>query len=137
MVHTPLLMASAGAALALAGCAPAKAGGALDDATQCRIMVDLAGQLKADNYNPRVGRIDCRAAFAAAGLPMHGLRGKGDRTGPRHIVEFEPAQTVGGGTVALRLAYQCLYLCGHGEEVTAKRRSGRWTITARKTTWVS
>jgi hypothetical protein len=102
--------------------------GAPDAATQCRIMIDLAAQLKADNYDPMVGKTDCHDAFAAAGMPMHDLS---------RVVNFEPAQGAGANTVTVRINYRCLARCGSGEEVTAQRRAGRWTIIKRHMTWIS
>lgn len=108
---------------------------------QCRVLTDIARQLKSDNYDPKVpGGSDCTADFAAANLPMLGLRkpnGPKDAPGLDHITQFEAPQTIDADTVKVRISYTCPRLCGHGEEVTAQLKGGRWTITDTKMTWIS
>jgi hypothetical protein len=107
---------------------------------QCRVLTDIAVQLKADNYDPKVrGGPDCTADFSTANLPMLGLRkpNQPDAPGLDHITQFEAPQMVDANTVRVRIDYTCPRLCGHGEEVTAELKGGRWLITDTKTTWIS
>ena len=131
-------------AFAASGCsttpaADAQTGGSRAN-SDCAVVADIAGQLKGDNFDPMVGGRDCRAEFAAAGLPMQGLRKPNDpedAPGKPYIVRFQTPERQPDGTVRLRISFTCPRLCGHGEEVIAEPQSGRWVITKRKTTWMS
>ncbi|HVZ28833.1 MAG TPA: hypothetical protein VG839_00465, partial [Asticcacaulis sp.] len=96
--------------------------------------------LHADNYDPKVrGGADCAVEFAAANLPMLGLRkpNEPDAPGLDHITQFEAPEKVDATTVRVKIDYTCPRLCGHGEEVTAQLRNGRWVIIDKKMTWIS
>lgn len=115
---------------------PAKVGG-----LRCKVAVDIAGAIAADNYDPALsGGGNCQAEFAAAGIPMQGLKKPGDGDGAPgldHITRLGPITRLDGATVKVGMDYVCPRLCGHGEEITATLRDGRWVIAERKTTWVS
>lgn len=124
-------------ALPVAGCATTgdTAPGSQADAwATCRIVTDLARQIDSDNYDPKVDGRDCTRNFAAAGLPMKGF----SPTDPdrRHIIRFATPQKTGVNTVTVPFSDPCP-LCGHGEEADARLDNGRWTITARRHTWIS
>ncbi len=108
-------------------------------AAECRVAVDLAGEMQADNVNPRAGGADCKAAFAAAGVPMLGLKKPMDKDVPglTHEIQFKTITFSDAGHAKVTLDYACNVWCGHGEEIIAERRNGRWEIASRKQTWVS
>ncbi len=124
--------------LTLAGCAAQMAPTsdskrlAFSDDLKCRVLADVGRQLKADNYDASVvgegGKIDCRAAFASAGLAMVAMD---------HRIRFNAPQFTDDDAAVVKVDFVCLRLCGHGEELSLKRRGDTWTIVARKTTWIS
>lgn len=127
--------------LSLSACSTAGVGVAgTGSGRQCKVVTDIAGQLRSDNYDPKVrGGADCTRDFADAGLPMLGLRkpNEPDAPGLDHITQFEAPQKIDATTVKVRISFTCPRLCGHGEEVTAELRNGRWVITDKKMTWIS
>jgi hypothetical protein len=127
--------------LGLSGCAIAgDVTTGIGSGGQCRVLTDIAEQIHSDNYDPKVrGGADCTRDFAAAGLPMLGLRkpNEPDAPGLDHIIQFEAPEKIDATTVKVKLSFTCPRLCGHGEEVTAELKDGRWVITGRKQTWIS
>ncbi len=133
------LIASAGlASTHLTGCSTAGASRAV--AMQCAVAADLAPQIKADNVDPQIAGIDCRATLAAAKVPMLGLKKPNDPAGTpglNHIFQFKTIDVVDPNTVRVKLDYTCNVWCGHGEEITAAKRDAHWVVSDRKTTWIS
>ncbi|MEI9906403.1 MAG: hypothetical protein WDN06_22745 [Asticcacaulis sp.] len=115
---------------------PAKIGG-----QRCKVATDIARAVGADNYDPALKEGgNCQAEFAAAGIPMLGLKKPGDPDGAPgldHITRLGPITRLDGATVKVGMDYVCPRLCGHGEEIIATLRLGAWTISSRKTTWIS
>ncbi len=115
---------------------PAKIGG-----QRCKVATDIARAVGADNYDPALKEGgNCQAEFAAAGIPMLGLKKPGDPDGAPgldHITRLGPITRLDGATVKVGMDYVCPRLCGHGEEIIATLRGGAWTISSRKTTWIS
>ncbi len=141
------ILAGAALILTLGGCTagmadeaqyadPAKVGG-----LRCKVATDIARAVAADNYDPALsGGGNCQTEFAAAGIPMQGLKKPGDPDGTPgldHITRLGPIKRLDGATVKVGMDYVCPRLCGHGEDITATLRDGQWTIAERKTTWVS
>jgi len=121
----------------LPGCStPGEAGAG---AAECRVAADLAGEIQADNVNPRAGGADCKAAFQAAGVPMLGLKKPSDKDAPglTHEIQFKTIAFSDADHARVTLDYACNVWCGHGEEIVAEHRNGRWVIASRKQTWVS
>ena len=108
-------------------------------AVECRVAADLAGEMQADNVNPRVGGTDCRATFRAAGVPMLGMKKPSDNDAPglTHEIQFKTIIFSDPDHAKVTVDYACNVWCGHGEEIVSERRNDRWAIVSRKTTWVS
>ncbi len=115
---------------------PAKIGG-----QRCKVATEIAKLVAADNYDPALdGGGNCQAEFAAAGVPMLGLKKPGDPAGAAgldHITRLGPITRLDGSSVKVGLSYVCPRLCGHGEEIVAALKDGHWTITSRRNTWIS
>lgn len=121
----------------LPGCSTPGQAGAV--AAECRVAADLAGEMQADNVNPTVAGKACKAAFQAAGIPMLGMKKPSDKDAPglTHEIQFKTITFSDADHAKVTFDYACNVWCGHGEEIMAERRNGRWTIASRKQTWVS
>ena len=122
---------------------------AVKDDLQCRILADIAVELGGDSFDPAVNTgsgnprdtIDCSEAFRARGLPLHPM---GDPNDPRvnisvwdHAWKFTAPQFLSDDEATVKVDYICRRLCGHGEELTVRRKGDTWTIATRRTTWIS
>lgn len=128
--------------LGLSSCAAAgDVAAGIGSGGQCRVLAEIAGQLNSDNYDPKVrGGPNCTREFAAANLPMLGVRKPNDpkdAPGLDHILQFEKPERLDANTMKVKVSYTCFRLCGHGEEVTAELKDGHWEITDKKMTWIS
>jgi len=121
----------------LSGCSTPGSAGAV--AVECQVAADLAPQIDADNVNAMVAGKSCKAAFQAAGIPMLGLKKPADKDAPglNHEIQFKAITFSDADHARVTFDYACNVWCGHGEEIAAERRDGRWTIVSRKQTWVS
>jgi hypothetical protein len=121
----------------LPGCStPGQAGTV---AAECQVAADLAGEMQADNVNATAAGKNCKAAFQTAGIPMLGMKKPSDKDAPglTHEIQFKTITLSDADHAQVTLDYACNVWCGHGEEIIAERRNGRWTIASRKQTWVS
>ena len=130
-------LAVLGALAFLPGCTTPGSAGAV--AAECRVAVDLSPQIQADNVNGAVAGKDCKAAFKAAGIAMLGLKKPADKDAPglTHEIQFKTIIFSHADHAKVTLDYACNVWCGHGEEIIAERKNGRWTIASRKQTWIS